>query len=225
MSKENEIKFDTGLYRYDAAAYLKSIFQAREKDAPGFVTSEMIKRWNLDEGCPPGSDFSEAIRNQSKYYTRRCLRFARERLPILCGTVDESDVNVTQDYKHFWKIGFEEGTIRNSLRAVCDFSSVEALNAAYSAADNNQSIDWDNLANWDAIDLIRDGLDSFPHPAEYPPATCLKKSEAKRKAANDDYNKKYPPLSKEDREAMDALDELYRKAEQELGDERLRTTE
>jgi len=211
---EAEIKFDTGLYRYDAAAYLKSIFQAREKDEPGFVTSAMIKRWNLSAG------FSEAIRNAEGQLRSRCLAFAQQRLAVLRGTVDESDLNVNQDYKHFWKIGFEEGDILDSLRAVCDFSSGEALGVAFSATRKDQPIDWDNLANWGAIDSIRDGLDSFPHPAEYPPASTIKKGEAKRKANQDNYDKWYLSLSEEERKASDILDAHYRRAEQEIGEAR-----
>ena len=142
-----EQKFDAGVYRYDAAAYVKALLTAREHAEPGFVTADMHRKWDLKEDFPGISGVYES------------LKFAKTKLDMI-----NVILSVPGGSLGYGKV--EEGAIGDIQIAVSGLVDGELLSEAIRAARNDQPIDWDNLVRWDKLDAIREGLDLLPHPRQ-----------------------------------------------------------
>jgi len=144
-----EQKFDPGVYRYDAAAYVKYLLAARERAEPGFVTAEMHQKWHLKEDFP-------GVLN-----VYQLLTYAKKKISAI-------DVSYSEPGGSSGLGDVEEGSVGDLQVEISFLVDGEALDVAVSTAKNGQPIDWDNLVQWDKLDAIRDGLNLLPHPPDQP---------------------------------------------------------
>ena len=151
-------QFDAGDFRYTVAAYVKLLIRARHKAKPNFLAEEERRKWEVDndddQGWPAWRLMEQASKKLAEINERFIDRCGSGGIPVM-----DEDTPVTRLID---AVGFlvpaEGGAPYHNATLV---KAAEQLK-------QGRDIDWDSLAEWDQLPIIRRDLDQLPHPTVTP---------------------------------------------------------
>jgi hypothetical protein len=136
--------FDLGQFRYDAAAFIKLVIMARAKQEPKFLSEAEYRRWGLEKIADDPRTIEFLLAQAEQQHGKIWRTYIG---PHGSGGADPNDplAELKQDIAFFanWDV---------KLRDVID--KVRA----------GKQVKWQDVAHWDRLSAIRDGLDRLPQP-------------------------------------------------------------
>jgi hypothetical protein len=138
--------FDLGDFRHRAAAFVKYLIRARCKAEPHFVDLGVLGHWGLLDISKDQRSIVELLQ-----LALSTIQEINSHFLVRCGSGGIAPEKESPLFGLKWDVGF---------LADYQFSLPEAIKAAR----RGQGIAWDDVARWDTLPAIREGLDRLPQP-------------------------------------------------------------